>query len=153
MSHGTGAKVAPMRRISSPRETGIPVKTTKPVIQWNERIWTPLVGMMIRYRDGVNLASKAHPDTIAKIVSISDDLKLQIEKDRGVKKNVRLSRSTWMSDWEPVPEKKDTQDMVSTSMSFTEDDIRRIVREELASRANKVESALRSFLDELFDSV
>jgi hypothetical protein len=37
-------------------------------------------------------------------------------------------------------------------IGITEDDVRRIVRDELAARADKVESVLRSVLDELFDA-
>ena len=119
-------------------------------IPWQDRAWTPVEGMKIRYRAGVNLKSKMHPDAIATIVSVFSDSTLYIEKDRGVVKKVRLAKNTWMTNWEPVP--STTDESVHAEMRFlSEDDVRRMVREELASRAGKVESALRSFLDELFD--
>lgn len=59
-----------------------------------------------------------------------------------------------MGEWEPAPKTDGVQNKTTIpSAHVTEDDVRRIVREELAARASKVESALRLLLDELFDSI
>lgn len=121
--------------------------------RWKERSWTPSVGMVIRYRQDTKLGT-ANPTLTAVIMSVNSfDESLTIERNMG-RRRTSLSRSVWMGEWEPAPKTDGVQNKTTIpSAHVTEDDVRRIVREELAARASKVESALRLLLDELFDSI
>jgi len=114
---------------------------------WEERAWVPVVGMKIRYRRDT-MEGQVNPHVVATILSVGANGTLSVERSVG-RKNVSLSTHTWKVNWEPIPATM----IAPVITSITEDDVRRIVREELAARANKVESALRSLMDELFDTV
>jgi hypothetical protein len=101
--------------------------------------------MKIRYR-----RDHKHPqhnmDVIATIVNISEfDQRLTIERDRGTQRKTTLSHRVWSKEWEPLP--------IEVCSQITEEEIRRIVRDELAAFARKAESAARSFLVDLFDAL
>lgn len=125
-------------------------------IPWEDRVWIPIVGMKIRLREKRKITRQA-PDTTAKILEVSSiDNSIRIERFGSRCRFTKLSEKTWKSDWEPEPINPAIEDINKcrgTIDLLSEDDVRRIVREELAARANKVENALRSLLDELFDSV
>lgn len=111
--------------------------------------------MSIRYRTDIKKGDTIDADqVVAVVMEVHENGDILVEKNIGQRRNITLRKQTWQYSWDPVYKKqaKDTDVSAPVTRQLTEDDVRRIVREELASRASKVESALRSFLDELFDA-
>lgn len=101
--------------------------------------------------------SEHDPNTTGEVTSVLGDGSIRVlTENRNGKKTVHLVEKTWKTNWEPVqggPKSTASSKESSPSPGLSEDDVRRIVREELANFARRVESATRSFLDELFDSL
>lgn len=119
-------------------------------IPWAERSWTPIVGMKIRYRAHMRRSSDHDPNTTGEILSVleGDVLRVRTTNANGTR-TVSLASKTWKAHWEPVSKSPSTV-VIS---SLTEEDVRRIVREELGQFARKTESATREWLDSIFNAL
>jgi hypothetical protein len=112
--------------------------------------WDPHVGMKIRYRRDVLHGKCADPDVIATVLSVHDDGTIEVRRNKGKRREVFLRKQTWRATWEPANDEFEAP--TTKNNALNEAAVRRIVREELDHRFRGIESAMRNFLDELFNT-